>query len=211
MVTNVYVDGFNLYYGSLKGTPYRWLDIHALCEYIFPNNDIKRARYFTAIVKARPQDPQQPVRQTTYLRALHTLSNLSIHEGEFYANTVRMPLAFPTPGGPTTVEVIKSEEKGSDVNLATWLLLDAFRKEYEAAIVISNDSDLAEPIVQVRREFGVKVVVLHPLRPVALPQKPHPNYKLVKSVILPEAALPHCQFPASLSDVHGHFAKPPGW
>jgi hypothetical protein len=37
--------------------------------------------------------------------------------------------------------VIKTEEKGSDVNLATYLLLDAFKQDCEAAVVISNDSD----------------------------------------------------------------------
>ncbi len=47
MKTNVYVDGFNLYYGSLKDTPYRWLDIAALCANILPNNIINRIRYFT--------------------------------------------------------------------------------------------------------------------------------------------------------------------
>ena len=43
---------------------------------------------------------------------------------------IRMPL-YPTPAtGPKTVQVMKSEEKGSDVNLATYLLVDAFDKEY---------------------------------------------------------------------------------
>tara|TARA_R110002072_G_scaffold29206_4_gene92759 strand:- start:564 stop:863 length:300 start_codon:yes stop_codon:yes gene_type:complete len=30
MRTCVYVDGFNLYYGALKRTPYKWLDLAAL-------------------------------------------------------------------------------------------------------------------------------------------------------------------------------------
>jgi len=36
MLTNVYVDGFNLYYGCLKGTPYKWLDLGALCQALLP-------------------------------------------------------------------------------------------------------------------------------------------------------------------------------
>ena len=68
--TNVYIDGFNLFYGSLKGTPYRWLDIAALCKNILPNNDINRIRYFTALVKPRPDNPFQLQRQKLYLRAL---------------------------------------------------------------------------------------------------------------------------------------------
>ena len=49
-----------------------------------------------------------------------------------------MPLHPPPPTGPKTVQVMKSEEKGSDVNIATYLLVDAFDDEYEAAVVISN-------------------------------------------------------------------------
>jgi hypothetical protein len=215
MLTNVYVDGFNLYYGALKGTPYRWLDIAALCSHLFPGNQVRRIRYFTAIVRARPEDPQQPDRQQAYLRALRTIPNLTVHEGTFLSNVVRMPLAKPLAGGPATVEVVKTEEKGSDVNLATWLLLDAFHSEYEAAIVISNDSDLAEPIRQVRKEFGVKVVVLHPLRPANPPAKPRRNYELVraatKSVILDSSALAASQFPATLKDAIGVITRPASW
>jgi len=40
MATIVYVDGFNLYYGALKGTPYKWLDIHALSRRLLPNDQI---------------------------------------------------------------------------------------------------------------------------------------------------------------------------
>ncbi len=67
-----------------------------------------------------------------------------------------MPLANPRPGGARTVEVVKTEEKGSDVNLATYLLLDAFRRRCDSAVVISNDSDLAEPIWSGR--YGYKPV-----------------------------------------------------
>jgi hypothetical protein len=68
---------------------------------------------------------------------------VTIHYGKFLQSTVRMSLAAPPPGWPKTVEVIKTEEKGGDVNLATYLLVDAFRKDSDAAVVISNDSDRA--------------------------------------------------------------------
>jgi hypothetical protein len=48
--TNVYIDGFNLYYGCLKGTPYKWLDLDALCRRLLPKHRLGRIRYFTAIV-----------------------------------------------------------------------------------------------------------------------------------------------------------------
>jgi hypothetical protein len=81
--TNIYVDGFNFYYGAVKGTSYKWLDFAALCAKLFPRNQINRIRYFTALVDARPDDLQQPVRQQTYLRALETIPNLSVHYGQF--------------------------------------------------------------------------------------------------------------------------------
>jgi hypothetical protein len=73
-----------------------------------------------------------------------------------------MPLAAPMPGGPKTVEVVKTEEKGSDVILATYLLIDAFRHDSDIAVVVSNDSDLCEPIRVVKDEFNVPVALLIP-------------------------------------------------
>jgi hypothetical protein len=67
MATNVYVDAFNLYYGSLKGTPYRWLDLGALCARLLPKDRINRIRYFTATVSTRPDNPDAPQRQQVYL------------------------------------------------------------------------------------------------------------------------------------------------
>ncbi|MGH3815898.1 MAG: NYN domain-containing protein [Pseudonocardiaceae bacterium] len=110
MLTNVYVDGFNLYYGCLKGTPYKWLDLGALFQVLLLSNKIQRIRYFTAKVNGQT-DPQQPVRQDTYLRALQTVPGLSVHLGHFLTSTVRMPLANPVPAGARTVEVIKTEER----------------------------------------------------------------------------------------------------
>lgn len=93
----------------------------------FPRNQINRIRYFTATVDARPPDLQQPVRQQTYLRALHAIPNLSVHLGTFRTRRVRMTLVRSPSPGPKTADVSKTEEKGSDVNLASYLLLDAFR------------------------------------------------------------------------------------
>jgi hypothetical protein len=205
--TNVYVDGFNLYYGCIKGTAYRWLDLAKLCALLLPSHDINRIRYFTALVDARPDDPQQPQRQQTYLRALQTIPNLSIHYGHFLSNVIRMPLAHPLPNGPRTVAVVKTEEKGSDVNLATYLLVDAFKKDCEVAVVISNDSDLKTPVEFVRSQLGLPVGILNP----------HKNrsralydvtdfYKPIR-----KGPLSASQFPPKLTDAHGTITKPAGW
>lgn len=59
--------------------------------------------------------------------------------------------------------MVKIEEKGSDVNLASLLLADGFRGKYEAAVVLSNDSDLMLPIHIVTRELGLPVGLLNPV------------------------------------------------
>ncbi len=50
------------------------------------------------------------------------------------------------------------EEKGSDVNVASHLLLDTLQGGVDAAVVISNDSDLRLPIEQTRTRVPVGLV-----------------------------------------------------
>src|ERR1035437_3665823 len=77
-----------------------------------------------------------------------------------------MPLApschMYKPGMLTLVRIMKKEEKGSDVNLASHLLMDGWRKRYEQAVVLTNDSDLATPIEIVRQEMKLPVGVFNP-------------------------------------------------
>jgi hypothetical protein len=65
LITNVDIDGFNLYYVLLKGSPYKWLDLEKFCDQILPKNTVQRIYYFTARVDPRPHDPDQPVRRPT--------------------------------------------------------------------------------------------------------------------------------------------------
>lgn len=108
-VVMVYVDGFNLFYGSLKSTPYRWLDISALCRAMLPGDTIAGIRYFTARVSARPGDPGKPLRQEMFLRALRTIPNLTIHFGQFRTRPTRLPLTGKVP--VQLVFVDRTEEK----------------------------------------------------------------------------------------------------
>jgi len=118
MTANVYADGFNLYYGALRGRPYKWLDIRAVAEKLLPGRQVKRIRYFTAKVQSRPDDPQVAQRQQILIRALSTIPGLSVHYGRFLSKPTRMPLVHPPASGAKTVEVLRTEEKGSDVNLS---------------------------------------------------------------------------------------------
>ncbi|MEU8251637.1 NYN domain-containing protein [Nonomuraea sp. NPDC048916] len=210
MRVNVYVDGFNLYYGCLKGTSYKWLDLSALCIKLLPRDDIYRIKYFTARITARPGDPDSPTRQDMYLRALGTIPHVSVHYGHFQETKPRMPLATPDPSGPRTVKVIKTEEKGSDVNLASHLLLDAFREDCEMAVVVSNDSDLREPIRMLIEDLDVPVGLVNPHNPrfrsrdlLALSPR---FFKQIKS-----KALEDSQFPDVLQDGSGEIRRPAKW
>lgn len=203
----MYVDGFNLYYGALKNTPFKWLDLLSLCQRLLPGHDIDRIRYFTARVTPRPPDLDQHVRQQTYLRALESIPNLTIHYGSFMAKTKTRPLASPVAGLPRFVTVMDTEEKGSDVNLATYLLRDGFKGEYESAVVVTNDSDLLHPIEIVRTELDLPVGVLNPHR--------HPSRALLPVATfykpIRKGVLAACQFPTTLI-VDGHeVTKPKGW
>ncbi len=207
MKANVYVDGFNLYYGCLKGTPYRWLDLAQLCQVLLPSHQIHRIRYFTARLQPRAEDPQQPRRQLIYLRALRTIPNLSIHYGHFLSHVVRLPLAQPPADGPRTVEVVRTEEKGTDVNLATHILVDCFNSDYDAAVIVSNDTDLLEPIRVVRGQLGYPVGVLNPQKQqIRVLAKAATLYKQIR-----QGPLQASREPAGLTDAHGTITKPQGW
>jgi uncharacterized LabA/DUF88 family protein len=203
----VYVDGFNLYYGSLRRTPYRWLDLEQLCRLLLPPNDVRRINYYTARVGPRPDDPDQPRRQNLYLRALGTLPTVRVHFGHYLSHSVRMPLAAPVPGGPRFAQVIKTEEKGSDVNIATHLVSDAYENAFDCAVLITNDSDLREPAELVRNRLGKRVGVLNPhQRPAAALTKVATFIKTIRAGVLRSS-----QLPAELIDARGAFSKPDGW
>ena len=141
------------------------------------------------------------------MRALQTIPNLSIHLGQYKTHPVRLPLAKPPRIGPKFANVLRTEEKGSDVNLATYLLLDAFQKDCQAAVVISNDSDLKEPINVTRNVLGVPVGVVNP-------HPPRLRSRDLQSTFfkqLRRGALQASQFPATLTDANGVISKPAAW
>ena len=88
MKVNVYIDGFNLYYGAVKGTPYRWLNLAEMCRMLLPRDQILQIKYFTALVNARAANPDQRSRPETLLRALATIPNLSIIYGFFLTHEI---------------------------------------------------------------------------------------------------------------------------
>lgn len=219
--TNVYVDGENLYYGVLRDTPYRWLNLVELVRAslsFVPR--IRRLRYFTIkkrashkahvqaleklpeMVKSHPEASKEPELVSVHYgkRQIHRirgdLTNLPVagatilskcptvlpegdHEVHWEGKDKRGRLPVREQIKPdeqhskgagqveaaetVRVEIARQVEKQSDVKLATHLLNDAWKDEFDVAVVVSNDTDLIEPIEIVRKERGKRVHVLCPL------------------------------------------------
>jgi len=148
-------------------------------------------------------------RGNAYWRALRaTTPELQIIEGSFLTHEVRRALAHPT-SGQRTVAVLETEEKGSDVNLAVHLLNDAWLDKFDCALIVSNDSDLAEAMKLVRQH--------HPVKKLGLVFARHsggnPSYELSRHTHfvkrLSRSVLAACQLPDLIPGSNIH--KPPSW
>ena len=206
MSTIVYIDGFNLYHRAVRGTPYKWLDLVALSRHVLTDNDVTHVRYFTAKIIATPADPQAPQRQQVYLRALATLPDLTIHYGQFKRRKKRGPLVSPKIAGVTMATIATFEEKGSDVNIAAYALADAYEGRADTVVLLTNDSDLAEP-ARMLRARGTTVGVIIPADGLKPDTVPADFFKTLRP-----ADLAQCLLPDSLPDGEGRtIRKPPSW
>jgi hypothetical protein len=200
--TFIYVNGSDLYFG-VKETPFKWLNIKRLFELILPKNDIHTIKYFTTTLKEGSENPGAPGRQQLYLRALRTLPNFYTEQGYFQSEEAQMPLVNPPKGGPNTAFVIKTEEKGSDVNLACNLLQDAYSNQFEVANVLSSDPTLVKPIMIIIGELKKKATVMNPRTLI------NPRTQIFNPI--PTEFLLESQFPATMTDKDGSFTKPSSW
>jgi hypothetical protein len=207
---NVYIDGFNLYHGALSMRPAcKWLDLWALGEHLVPKDaQLQRVRFFTARVDGRGIDPSQPQRQDAYWRALRSRAGLiTIHKGNFKTRPKTLPLETPPRRGSRFVRVLVTEEKGSDVNLATHPLLDAAADDAQIAIVVSDDFDLKTPLAAARAQLGRTVGVVSPRQRKWLSSAvPAHFYRPLK-----EEWLVASQFPEKLVVDGQNVTRPAGW
>lgn len=214
----VYIDGFNLYYRAVKNTPYKWLNLRHMCEVLFPEYQIDKIKYFTAPVSGK-EDPGKNERQQRYWRALRTIG-CDVILGKFLTHEKYMRLAEDLTQSVIivkhqasmdlshTVLVSKTEEKGSDVNLAAHLLIDGYTKSYEAAIILTNDSDLLMPVQHVRDVLNLETAVINP--------DPNSTGKALAKVAttvrqLRSGVLKTCQFPNVIHYSKGVIKKPEDW
>lgn len=211
----VYVDGFALYKGMLQRAypEYKWLNLVSMADRLFSRYEVVQVRYFTARLKPLRDDPQMPQRQEAYLRALATLPRLSTHFGSYIFSKHWLPLhpqQLDSTGKVKTVCVKRPEEKGSDVALASHLLMDALRDRADLYAVVTNDSDLVEPM---------RLLATEARRSVALVSVAGPHYnKAFNSVPLQtvrairRGTLAASQLPPQLQDAAGRWIhKPKAW
>lgn len=147
-----YIDGYNLYYG-LRDKGWRrfyWLNLRTLAlNLLKPWQTLVATKYFTTQVS---NPPDKVRRQTTYLEALETLPDFYITYGHYLTDIITCRNCGHTY---TTYH-----EKMTDVNIALELLTDAFNDRFDAALLISADSDLVGPVQKVKQLFPQKRVIV---------------------------------------------------
>ena len=172
MRTIVFVDGYNLYYGLLRKSKLKWLDLYALFNDHVLDDKAKllEVRYYTAPVLGRmSDDPQSTQRQRQYIQALkrmHT-TGLTVIEGRIVASTPFQRLVTPIPEAPhlEKVQVYDFNEKKTDVNLASDMIAGAWTNAYDQAVLCSNDSDLEGALATIRKHHPkIRLGLVAPIR-----------------------------------------------
>ena len=168
----VYIDGFNLYFGlksSVKQTGRHrltkrsyWLDLQKLAESIAKQADLAAVKYFTARIKG---NYQKQLRQNAFLNAIQIhCPKLQIFEGRYLLREVfcsrcrTYSKQFICPSCQS--RNIYPEEKKSDVNIATQMLLDAHENRFDIAYLVSGDSDFVPPIKAICSMNPPKIVAV---------------------------------------------------
>lgn len=177
--SRVYIDGYNLYYGCLKGTPYKWLDPLSLFErYIIPSSmppGMRAAllplciKYFTArIVESAAKTGDSVSSQARYHTALGKLyaGRIALIEGYYSATKqkARIVDGDKWPRDCDEILVWKLEEKQSDVNLALQTYHDAVSGEVDQVIVVTNDTDIVPALKLIREHTDVVIGLVIPTK-----------------------------------------------
>jgi len=204
--TIVYVDGFNLYYGAVRGGPYKWLDLERYFRLLRKDDELRRICYFTALL-----DGPRRSSQATYLRTLEQRPLIEIVLGKFKEKQIRCRVEQCKFTGSRMFT--QTEEKRTDVNIAVRMLDDAYQDCCDLFVLVSGDSDLVPAIHAVKARFPKKQVLVYvpsrnPVRGAAVELRSAAD----RHRDLPLAPLKHAQFPARVPDGAGGFIeKPSGW
>ena len=229
MKTICYVDGYNLFYGCLKHSRDKWLDLYKLLyqQIIHPQNpasELVAIKFFTADIRAKiaTQGQRAQIAQQAYHRALEQCypDQIKIIKGYYDLRKANLLAYKEPPDKQQRVEVWKLEEKQTDVNIALQAYRDAIKGEAEQIVFVSNDSDLAPAVAAIREDMGdrVKIGVILPIRKPDNPdeQKRPGNASLsefadwTRSYITP-AELSASHLPAKIPTKKKPIEKPDYW
>jgi uncharacterized LabA/DUF88 family protein len=205
--TIFYIDGFNLYYGAIRAEPaLKWLNIARYCQLLRPNDDVTLIRYFSALVSG-PSKANQEV----YLRALSTSPLVNVILGKFKEKSVMCRVSSCTMVGSKFYKV--NEEKRTDVNVAVFILDDAYQDICDQIVIFSGDSDLVPAVNMVRLRFPQKKIIVYvpsrnPTRGAAVELRTSAHVNRT----LPLQILSKAQFPDHISDgAGGVLTRPAMW
>jgi uncharacterized LabA/DUF88 family protein len=192
-----YIDGFNLYFGLLEANLeyYKWLDLHGLISNIMKHNqELVGIKYFTSRVNNNPNKLQK---QNTYLEALET-TGIDLFYGRYQLSEIDCHRC-----GHVWADY---NEKMTDVQIATHMMMDAYKDNYDTAMLISGDSDLVPPIRAIHEEFSKKrVFVLFP------PKRHNQSVALSAkgSMTIGKKKIKDNQFPEEVEKNDGYVLKRP--
>lgn len=151
-----FVDGFNFYHGMMAKDwgRYRWLDYEALIRRRIRGDQVLTAlKYFTAPVT---HPPEKSKRQADYVRALSEHTMVEVIPGAFEQREVQCRVCSQWYKRP--------QEKRTDVNIATHLIVGAFDDQYDTAYLVSADADLVPAVAFIKERFGKRFVLIDPPR-----------------------------------------------
>ena len=153
----VYIDGFNLYSGIMnKGLSHcRWLDLFSLSQKLIPSEyEFRLVRFFTSRIKG---DPEKHNRQAKYIAALNAYlgKRIDIQFGRFqlFPSHCKHCKSKPVYCSSCGKEYSKPNEKKTDVNITTMMLMDCFEKHTNCIVLVSGDSDYETALVELHRIF----------------------------------------------------------
>ena len=159
--TIAYIDGYNLYYGCLRGTPYKWLDVITLCRSLVrsqnPDAELIQTKFFTAEIKTKFSSHGRKglASQHSYHRALKAMYSpeaFEIIKGYHISEPSKLPINQEPFNLDDRVSVIRIEEKLTDVNIAAHMIEDAVIKQScEQVVLLTSDTDLTPPLEVIRR------------------------------------------------------------
>lgn len=227
MRTIVYVDGYNLFYGCLKHTDDKWLDLVKLFTLILkaqsPQIESLQIKFFTADIKAKVASNGSLAQksQQDYHRAFESLypDSVEIIKGYYSLDKALLPTFKKPIDKNHKSEVWKLEEKQTDVNIALHAYRDASKRLVDQLVFVSNDTDLEPALKAIREDFGRahKIGVVIPIRKSKKGEYHRPPNKRLSEHAdwtrnyITDEELCICQLPEKISTKKKPILKPNYW